>query len=91
MQVLKHLSSCAKAADALRVQVFQHPEYRDCQYLGRICLAVCKHCEKCTANRREIEPSHPANVTDLGTGSESAAAAKKEASRTNIKIQPYVM
>ena len=55
MQVLKHLSSCAKAADALRVQVFQHPEYRDCQYLGRICLAVCKDCEKCTANRRKFE------------------------------------
>jgi hypothetical protein len=55
MQILKHLSSCAKAADALRVQVFQHPEYRDCQYLGRICLAVCKDCEKCTANRRKFE------------------------------------
>lgn len=55
MQVLKHLSSCARAADALRVQVFQHIEYRDCQYLGRICLAVCKDCEKCTANRRKFD------------------------------------
>ena len=55
MQVLKHLSSCAKAADALRKQVFQYPEHRASEYLGKICLAVCKDCEKCVANRAKHE------------------------------------
>ena len=55
LQVLKHLSSCAKAADALRTQIFGYPEYRSCDHLGKICLAVCKDCEKCTANRKKSE------------------------------------
>ena len=55
MQVLKHLSSCAKSADALRLQIFQHPEYKNCEYLGKICLAVCKDCEKCTSNREKAQ------------------------------------
>jgi hypothetical protein len=59
MQPLKHLSSCAKAAEALRRQMAAsstiHAEYRDPEFLGRICVAVVKDCEKCTANRAKCE------------------------------------
>jgi hypothetical protein len=59
LQQLKHLSSCAKVAEALRRQMAAHTtihaEYRDPEFLGRICVAVCKDCEKCTANRAKHE------------------------------------
>ena len=59
LQQLKHLSSCAKAAEALRRQMAAHTtihaEYRDPEFPGRICVSVCKDCEKCTANRAKHE------------------------------------
>ena len=59
VQQLKHLSSCAKAAEALRRQMAAHTtihaEYRDPEFLGRICVAVVKDCKKCTANRAKHE------------------------------------
>ena len=59
LQQLKHLSSCAKAAEALRRQMTAHTtihaEYRDPEFLGRICVAVCKDCDRCTANRAKHE------------------------------------